>query len=211
MSIAPAPMRLTAWTPPADTDPPTVAGWALLGQALAAHNVPVPTITTSEPAPQWGFAAYRATYQDSASQVGEDSPFAEVWDAVVAVRHGVAPDDLVRVGQMFRDVHDIKEAVRPSVAARNLRTTTQARFRQHTLRSVVGWLLAEHVMFGEGTLRDHDHIRDYVRAGLEEDGWLYAAAGLSAAEAVQVRATGSMDAPTVRLMVTLRGGHLPVG
>ena len=207
-----------AWSPPAGAPPQVQTDWALLGSALAQMGVPVPSVTASTSVALWCVQAHVAINSDGLDiQGGTDDafralgPVRRVRDAFLAVRLGVAPEDLFQVGQVMGAVHGSAFAARPNAATTNLRIAVQARFSGFTLRAAVGWLLVEPSMHPDAEFCVRDHVNEYARAGLGEQGWLYAAAGLSPGEAVAVRAAGSVRATDLRVMAGLRGVPLPTG
>jgi hypothetical protein len=78
-----------------------------------------------------------------------------------------------------------------------------------TLRSALGWSLVGAFTFGVEPYALEALVRPWVDEGMVEDGWVFAAAGLSVPEARDVRDAQAWDA--VFVLAGLRGVPLPLG
>lgn len=135
----------------------------------------------------------------------------QVWDAYLAVRAGITLADLKAVAGHYPDVPSPTHAVTVLMMAGDA-----AVFAGLSLRAMVGWLLAIDPADRADRGLDEDWaalrgVQPWLDAGLGEDGWRYAAAGLSVAEALGAIKAGSMTDQDLAVMAALRGRRTPVG
>lgn len=181
--------------------------WALLGQALVDHDVPAggnrrlragtwaSRMRSEQAAPATGRRVWRE---------GVPAPDAGVIEAVAAVRAGLGVADLFVMASAAR-LH-MREGW-PNGTAMAVQHVASQVLPFLSLGAMVGWLAVEGSL--TGTDDPFGQVFAWAKAGMGEDGWVYAGAGLTVAEALAARADGSMDRDTALVLAALRGAPLP--
>ena len=206
LATSPAPLT-PLWVPPVNGDKHGNV-WAQVGQVLADQNVSCPR-TADAPAGEW---KYRHDTLMRALRHGGWSwrPDVPVPDpathaAVLAVRTGVAVQDLYAMSWALRQ----GLPARPDSTVLRLTWVIGSDLAGLPLRSVVGWILAGHVIPERQPV--FQWVEPWVRSGLGHDGWLYAAAGFTLAETRAAMGAGDLDPAQAAMLAALRGVTLPVG
>ena len=190
-------------------DPARQEVWALLGQALVDHEVPAGgdrrlragTWASRMKSEQVALDTGRRVWR-----VGVAAPDAGVTEAVAAVRAGLGVADLFVMASAAR--LRVPEGW-PNGTALGAQNVASQVLPFLSLGAMVGWLAVE----GSFTAGDDPFGQAFAwaKAGMAEDGWVYAGAGLTVAEALAVRADGSMGRDELVLLAALRGVPLPLG
>lgn len=181
--------------------------WVLLGQALADHAIASGGDRRVR-AGVWAqrMGAERVDLAAGRTAVGSDEHAAFVADAVAAVRAGLGVADLFGLGSAAR--LRLGQYGRPNGTALSVQSAASRVLSFLSLGALVGWLTVEGSFTGGDRF---ERVHAWAQAGLGEDGWLYAAAGFSPAEAQVGLADGSLDAGRARVLAVLRGAVLPAG
>ena len=196
MNAVSAPVHL--WVPPALGPQAHREVWLPLGDALAEAGVTPPRRTTQELMQDW--AADVALGEMTRSGVRGFAVTVEV------IRHGVAPEDLFWLASAMSE-YGLPVSGSPAGVCKYLAGRAPAIYRGHTVRSTLGWSLVRWDLGKVGP-----HVRaEWADVGLAEDGWLYAAAGFTVAEALAMKAAGALGPAQAAMMAGLRGARLPVG
>ena len=190
MNAVSAPVHL--WVPPALGPQAHRDVWLPLGDALSQAGVAAPRRTTRELTQDW--AADVALGEMTRSGLRGFAVTVEV------VRRGVAPEDLFWLASKMSE-YGLPVSGSPAGVCKYLARAC-AIYPGHTVRSMLGWSL----------VKVGPHTRaEWADVGIAEDGWLYAAAGFTAAEALAMRSAGALDPAQAAMMAGLRGARLPVG
>lgn len=156
-------------------------------------GVDVPARTVDTPVVQWIDGV------DDALAVGLTHRNPVLGVAAEMVRLGVAPGDLLAFSLYL---HGTQKEIRhaPREAAFRLAKVLKWRYNHGGLRAGIGWALIDR----------YDTPWEWQKAGLVEEGWRFAAAGLSPNEALAMIETGSVDRDRLSFMAAMRGVALPV-
>ena len=198
------------WAPPPGGDGRHNDDWVALGRALADQGIEQVRTTTVR-AGRWAeqMQAERDAFvvADVPWGAGNPVPLPRVANAICAVRAGVAVQDMYAASRSAR--LEVGGSGQPALTSAAMSSVAGISLSFLSMRALIGWLSAETHIIGPGY--QFGHVHNWAFAGLGEDGWLYAAAGFTLAETLDMKDAGVLDPAAAAMMAGLRGVPLPVG